>query len=102
VDNNGTPLSGVSVEVSLAPSDAQLFAPNWVKDLSSDPDNGYGWLLRQTSSRSSSGRDGNCYLGMAPADKFIAILAKKDGHVETRTSILFTGASLVMVLQKAQ
>jgi hypothetical protein len=96
VDDNGAPLSGVSVEADLVPSSAPLPVPQL--DLTKVA--GYGWLLKGTSSR-MSGKDGTCFLGMAPLNSFIVVLAKKEGYAGNRTTIRFNGTSVVVVLQKS-
>ena len=96
VDNNGTPISDVSVEASLV-TPFQI-SPEWSAAVSSDKN--YSWIVRQASIHCKSGKDGNCFLGMAPANQFVVILAKKDGYVGNRTNALFTRTSVVVVLQK--
>jgi hypothetical protein len=96
VDNDGAPISDVSVEANLV-SPIQIdesFFP-WISS-----DENYKWIVRHTDSRCTSGKDGNCYLHMAPAGKFIAIVAKKDGYAGDRATILFTGNTVVVELQK--
>jgi hypothetical protein len=97
VDDHGTPISNVSVEANLVtPTELQPEFEPWVSS-----DKGYSWILHQTGSHCVSGKDGNCYLGMAPADKFIAILAKKDGYAGSRTNVFFKGTSIVVAMQKS-
>jgi hypothetical protein len=98
VDNNSAPISDVKVEANLVPSSPPLIDPEWL-DGPSDH-SGYEWILNQTSSRCMTGKDGGCSLGMAPSGRFIVILAKKNGYVGNRTNTLFTGTSVVVVLQK--
>lgn len=98
VDDNGAPISDAKVEASLVPSDTPLqFPPEFMK-LSSDAD--YRWLFFQTSTYCTTTKDGNCFLGMAPSGRFIAVLAKKNGYSGNRTNMFFTGSSIVVVLQE--
>lgn len=94
LDDNGAPVSGVTVEVDLVPSTPPFQPPP-------DPNNegGTSWLFKGTAS-GVSGKDGTCVLGMAPLGKFIVILAKKEGYAGNRTNILFNGNTVVVVLQK--
>ena len=101
VDDKGAPISGVNVEGSVVPSSPPLQIPiGWEKEVESS--DAYRWLFRATSSRCMSGKDGTCSLGVAPAGRFIAILAKKDGYAGSRTNTFFTGTSVVVVLQKSR
>lgn len=94
VDDNGAPVSGVSVEADLVPSNPPLSDSSFPGEVS-----GYRWLFKGTSSQ-ITGKDGSCFLGMAPLEKFIVILAKKEGYAGNRTNILFNGNTVVVVLQK--
>jgi hypothetical protein len=94
VDSNGAPIADVSVEANLV---TPIEIPS---ELDTHHDQGYKWMARQTSAHCMSGRDGNCSLGMAPSGRFVVILAKKVGYAGNRTNILFTGTSVVVVLQK--
>jgi hypothetical protein len=100
VDDRGAPVSDVDIEGNVVPSNPPLQVPvGWEKEVESD--DAYGWLFRGTISRCKSGDDGTCFLGKAPAGRFIAILAKKDGYAGSRTNTFFMGTSVVIVLKKS-
>jgi len=96
VDNNGAPLPGVSVEANLVTP--IRIEPDWEHWVASDKS--YEWIVGQGSAHCVSDKKGSCFLGMAPSDKFIVILAKKSGYAGNRTNILFTGTSVAVALQK--
>jgi hypothetical protein len=106
LDANGAPIPDAKAEASLVPIDAPdqpsydltLGSPGWRKV---SPNRGeYLGTTIHPSVRCTSDKDGNCYLGMAPAGRFLVILAKKDGYIANRTNILFNGTSVVVLLQK--
>jgi hypothetical protein len=101
VDENGAPIPEVKVEATLIPPDTNIeIPPPFSQSVWADKNTIYLGTFGRTISRCTSEKNGNCYLGLAPKGKFIAILAKKDGYAGSRTNIFFTETSVVVVLQK--
>jgi hypothetical protein len=104
VNSSGAPISGVNVEANLV-TPFQI-PREWLDLVDTETHHNrntpYSWIIHQTSGYCVSDKDGVCSIGMAPAGRFVAILTKKDGYGGNRTNILFTGTSVVVVLQKDQ
>ena len=101
MDADGNPVSDVRVEATLVPSNNPLeIPPDFLKSIASDKN--YDWIVRGTSSHCASGKDGYCYLEMAPKGRFIAILAKKEGFKGNRTNVFFQGMSVPIMVEKTR
>lgn len=100
--DNGALLTGVKIEVTLIPPDKTIEVSDEVYKVYTYQELAGTYLgtSRTTFGCTTDNKKGDCYLGMAPAQRFLAVLAQKEGYAATRMNILFRGTSVDVVLQK--
>jgi hypothetical protein len=97
VDQSGAPIPDASVEGNLIPPEFPIPPDLPTGFLAEIPSCYLGVYGR--SGHCVTGNNGSCALGMVPAGRFVAVLAKKNGYAGNRTNAIFTGTSVSVVLQ---
>jgi hypothetical protein len=105
LSDEGGGVPEVNVEATLLPTDTPIIVPpELYRDVPADyiGTSVTGGKSMTTTVRCTTDKNGFCSLGMAPAGRFLAILAKKQGFLGNRANILFRGTSVVTVLQRSR
>ena len=97
IDASGTPLPNTKVEVNIIPPENIEIPSFWEGAVQT---NFYLGTAFHTRTACTTDKTGSCFLGMAPSDRFLAIVAQKSDYTGTRMNIFFRGTSVDVMLQK--
>ena len=103
-DDEGKEVKNVYVEADLIPGDVPIQLPKeWEDAIARDKDHTtFLGVLGKNTVRCTTNNEGFCTIGMAPAGRFIAVLAQKEGYAANRTNTFFAGTSVVVILKKTE